>query len=773
MPKQSVRIKILLITFLMVVHQLVSAQKVALVLSGGGAKGLAHIGVLKALEENHIPVDYIVGTSMGALVGAMYASGYTPKQMEEIALSGSMQEWAAGALPSKYKYYFTKKQDNASWVSLKVSIDSFATVVNPNLMNDEPLNMILAEWLAHSAQKCQGNFDSLMIPFRCMAADIFTQEKVMFEKGDLVGAVRSSMSIPLVLSPIKVDNKYLFDGGIYNNFPVDVAKSEFTPGFIIGVNVSGSNFTKYPYGKDEQLLPKAMYYLLISKTDSTLIDSANGVYIEPNLSNYTALEFSRAADFIRIGYKFGLRKVEEIKRKLNRTQDSSELAHKRQAFAFVEKEVRIENVYIKGLKPYQSKYAQRVFKKRRKQQYLSLDDIKKGYYKLAGDENFAVSSPRFVFNSLTNSYDFNLDVKQDRNLNIDLGGNFTSRSINQLFVGFQYNYVNRLSFNLMLNVYSGRFYQSAQLKTRINFPNLLRVYIEPEVCINDWDYFKTNDIINIEKKIPTYVEQIDRKYGLNIGFPLGRKFKIELSGAYLNNDDLYSNYSTLVSTDILDVTEFDANSFGISLKSNTLNRKMYASEGGATTLSARYVDGKETHNPGSTSNFIDSLSFYHQWLMFKFSHEQYFGRRLFRWGYMMEGVVSDQPFFRTYTSSVISAPAFFPLQDSRTLLLTNFRAYNYVAGGLRCIISVRNKFDFRLEGYAFQPFNRILESPAQRPTFGKDFSSTFKVASAGLVWHSPIGPVSGSLNYYDDPKKQLGVLFHIGYLIFNPRSLHD
>jgi NTE family protein len=96
------------------------------------------------------------------------------------------------------------------------------------------LNMILAEWLAHSAQKCQGNFDSLMIPFRCMAADIFTQEKVMFEKGDLVGAVRSSMSIPLVLSPIKVDNKYLFDGGIYNNFPVDVAKSEFTRALLSG-----------------------------------------------------------------------------------------------------------------------------------------------------------------------------------------------------------------------------------------------------------------------------------------------------------------------------------------------------------------------------------------------------------------------------------------------------------------------------------------------------------------------------------------------------------
>jgi NTE family protein len=325
----------------------------------------------------------------------------------------------------------------------------------------------------------------------------------------------------------------------------------------------------------------------------------------------------------------------------------------------------------------------------------------------------------------------------------------------------------------MLNVYTGRFYQSAQLKSRINFPSLLRFYIEPEICINDWDFFKTNDIINLEKRIPTYVEQIDRKFGVNVGFPLGRKFKIELSGAYVNNDDLYSNYSTLVSTDVLDITEFDAQTFSASLKSNTLNRKMYANEGGATTLSARFIEGTETHNPGSTSLFLDTVSYHRQWLTLKFSHEQYFGSKPFHWGYMVEGVLSDQPFFRTYTSSVISAPAFFPLQDSRTLLLTNFRAYNYAAGGLRGIVTIKSKFDIRLEGYVFQPFNRIIESPAQRPSFGKDLGGLYKVATAGLVWHSPVGPVSGSVNYYDDPKKRVGVLFHIGYLIFNPKSLHD
>jgi NTE family protein len=748
------------------------AQKVALVLSGGGARGFAHIGVLKAFDEHHIPIDCIVGTSMGAVVGALYAAGMTPRDMEELALSKSIQEWAAGDLPSRYKYYFTRKEDNASWITLKVSIDSLATVVNPNIMNDEPVNMILAELLARASQQCRGNFDSLMIPFRCMAADVFTQQKVMFKSGDLVDAVRASMSVPMFMPPIKVDNRYLFDGGVYNNFPVDVATEEFHPDFIIGVNVSGSNFTHYPYNRDDQLLPKILYYLLISKSDSTLIDSIHGVYVEPNLSSYTALDFSRAKDMINIGYAYGLMKVKEIQAKLNRSMEHDTLVQKRAAIWVPTEQMKIEKINVTGLKPYQSRYAKRVFRIRKKQEYVNIHEIKRGYYKLAGDDNFQVSAPRFVLKPNGN-YDFNMKVKQDKSMHVDLGGNFTSRSINQLFVGFQYNYVNRLSFNLVGNFYSGRFYQSAQVKARVNFPVSKPFYIEPEFCINDWDYFKTNDIINIDKRIPTYVEQVDRKAALNVAFPLSRKFKFEISGAYVNNHDSYSNYITLVSTDVLDATYFEAYSGVAAIRSSTLNRKMYASQGGATLLSLRYVDGTETHQPGNTSVFKDTISQTHQWVRIRFTHEQYFGSGAYRWGYLFEGVLSDQPFFRTYTASVINAPAFYPLQDSRTLMLTNFRAYSYFAGGLRNVIRLRSKIDLRLEGYLFQPVNNIIESPIQRPSFGRDFPSPYKVGSIGVVYHSPIGPVSTSLNYYDDLRKQLGFLFHVGYLIFNPRSLGD
>src|SRR3989304_7050875 len=123
---------------LFIIHSCFSityCQKVGVVLSGGGSSGLAHIGVLKALEENNIPIDYINGTSIGAFVGALYAIGYSPKQMEEIALSDEFNNWVYGNINKKYAYYFKKKDDNASWISLKLSLD---TTIETNL----PTNLV-------------------------------------------------------------------------------------------------------------------------------------------------------------------------------------------------------------------------------------------------------------------------------------------------------------------------------------------------------------------------------------------------------------------------------------------------------------------------------------------------------------------------------------------------------------------------------------------------------------------------------------------------------
>ena len=155
------------------------AQKVGVVFSGGGAKGLAHIGVLKALEENHIPIDYIVGTSMGGVVGGMYAAGYSPKEIEKVALSTNFQDWVSGKYDSDYRYFFQKKPDNPSSFTLKLEIDTgFQAKFRSTLIGDVPLNFALIELYTQATVNAHNDFNKLFVPFRCIVADVFSQKAI-------------------------------------------------------------------------------------------------------------------------------------------------------------------------------------------------------------------------------------------------------------------------------------------------------------------------------------------------------------------------------------------------------------------------------------------------------------------------------------------------------------------------------------------------------------------------------------------------------------------
>jgi NTE family protein len=167
----------------------------------------------------------------------------------------------------------------------------------------------------------------------------------------------------------------------------------------------------------------------------------------------------------------------------------------------------------------------------------------------------------------------------------------------------------------------------------------------------------------------------------------------------------------------------------------------------------------------------DHIKVSHSWYRLKASAEQYLGSGWYRPGYIAEVVISNQPFFQNYFGSIINAPAFFPLQDSRTLILQNLRAYKYVAGGVRNVFRIRNKLEFRLEAYAFKPIDQIVQSDEQLATIAKSSSEVFFAGTAGLVFHSLIGPLSLSVNYYDDDENEVGVLLHVGFLLFNKHSL--
>ncbi|MGL5891256.1 MAG: patatin-like phospholipase family protein, partial [Bacteroidia bacterium] len=215
----------LLILLALLFVRLLPAQneKVGVVLSGGGASGLAHVGVLKALEEDSIPIDYICGTSMGAFIGCLYSIGYSPVEIEAIIKTEDFKNWATGTTKPDDIFYFKRKDDNASWITFKLSLDTtFSTNLPTNVISPVQIDFGLMQMMAGATAAAGGNFDSLFVPFRCVASDIASKQSVIFRDGDLGETVRASMSYPFYLKPIRVNGKLLFDGGLYNNFPANV-----------------------------------------------------------------------------------------------------------------------------------------------------------------------------------------------------------------------------------------------------------------------------------------------------------------------------------------------------------------------------------------------------------------------------------------------------------------------------------------------------------------------------------------------------------------------
>ncbi len=746
-------------------------EKVGVVLSGGGAAGLAHIGVLKALEENNIPIDYICGTSMGAMVGCLYSMGYTPQEIEDLCTSEEFLSWATGTFAPNNIYYFKKKEDNASWITFKLSLDTtLVTSLPTNLISPVQIDFALMERTAGAAAAANYNFDSLFIPFRCVASDIAAKQSIVFKDGDLGEAVRASLSYPFYLRPITVDGKLLFDGGLYNNFPSNVMYNDFFPDFIVGSNVA-STF-QVP---DEDNLISQIRAMMTSKSD---FDSKceNGIIVEPNADWMGLFDFESAKRAIDSGYVATMRDMPNIKLSVTRRSDPNELAKRRAAFKAKEPKIIFDNIEIEGtgLKKRQITYISRLL--RHKEQYVPIEKLKPGYLRLAADDKIKSVFPIARYNKSSGYYDLSLSIKKEKNIFTQVGGTFSNRPISMGYIGLQYNILGNPSICIMGNGYFGKLYQSTQLRLRVDFPTRLPFYLEPILTWNRFDFYRSSPVYFVDTR-PPYLIQIDRSAGIDLGLPINNKGRIVFGSSSAFIRDLYYQTPAFTSADTTDRTDLSIVTTHFMYERNTLNRKQFASAGTYFAFKARYVQGEEYFQPGTTSITQNPFRIIHQWLQFSLTYDTYFKERgKWRLGFFGEAVYSNQPFLHNYTSTILSAPAFTPTPDSKTYFLPQFRANQYAAIGLKSIFVLWKNIDFRIEGYAFAPVSAILENTTTHTAYyGQPLSfgglrGLSYIGMTGPVWHSPLGPVSVTLNYYSTKQYPWSVLFNFGYIIFNKRA---
>ncbi|HEY0770997.1 MAG TPA: hypothetical protein VGD31_11760, partial [Sphingobacteriaceae bacterium] len=496
---------------------------------------------------------------------------------------------------------------------------------------------------------------------------------------------------------------------------------------------------------------------------------AEGIYIQPNLDGFSSFDFAKVKSLIDSGYVQTLRQMDDIKRKIARRITCEDVALKRNRFNSRNPAIVVSDIQFKGFNGRQRKYIRRLFKfSPNNPKPLYLGKVKRGYFRMVAENYFSNVYPNLLYDSARRSFLLSLTRRPQKNFQVDFGGVIATRDISNIFLGLNfYNFGNQLV-HISGGFQTGNFYKSADVKTRIDFP--YQFYIEPEFEYDNWDYLESDDLLN-ESSQPTVLRRIDRLLNVNLGVPVGDFFKSTISVGGLNNIDRFSNREFFNSTDTLDELRISGLKTELNFSSSTLDRKQYASSGRAYSFSLQHFTIKENYKPGNTSLETNSIIDHHQWFRFRASAEQYFNAGWYRPGYIAEAVLSNQPFFQNYYATIINSPAFAPLQDSRTLLLENFRAFNYLAGGLRNVFTLKNKIQFRLDGYAFKPFEYLQQGVDQEVKKVQDLRAIYFAGTAGFVMHSPIGPISLSVNYYDDKQNQFGALLHVGFLLYNKHSI--
>jgi NTE family protein len=756
--------KLIFLTIFVLQGLLLHGQGVAVVLSGGGSRGVAHIGVLKALEENDIPIHYIAGTSIGAAVGAFYAAGYTPEEIEKIFASADFENRLNGGLPSGYTFYFRNDDADAGWIDLRLDFSNRNVPLLPStLISPVALDFSLLDFLAGASAAANYNFDDLMVPFLCIASDIDSSKAVVLRKGHLSEAVRASITFPLLFKPIEINGRLLFDGGMYNNFPSDIVLEKFNPEIIIGSKVSGN----YPRPDPDNLLLQ-IQNMLMTKTDFGL-DTTIGILIEPPVKQVNLTDFSLFDEFVLNGYDETIKSINKIRSKLSGIEKGIPIEIKRKEFAERKPAYHIDSIRIKGVNEKQKRYVYKALVHHSRQ--ITLEEMEPYFYRLAADNQLMLSGVSMDYVKDAGVYRFNLKIKPANKFLLKFGGNISSRIANQAFVELKYQNLFRNAFTGKANLYFGRFYTSALMGARLDFTGKTPIYFGGNLVYNHFDFFKSS-IHFIEDITPSFLILDDNYFRAYAGIPAGSGGKLEFSLGLGRQRKSYYQTNIFSREDTADVTKFDFVNPGLTWELNSLNRKQYADAGAMFSTSVCYVSGNEEFISGSKTSTQSGQTAGHNRVCLDIVWDNYFGwLGPFKLGFYGRLYLSDQKFYSNYTASVLAAPQFEPIPESRTLFLPYFRAYNFAGGGLKTILKISRRIDFRNEIYLFQPYQQIIKSDDNTAALGEALSKRYWMGNSALVYHTLIGPVSLSVNYFENPEEKIFVALNIGYIIFNRRAL--
>lgn len=580
--------------------------KVGLVLSGGGAKGFAHIAVLKEIDKAGIQLDYIGGTSMGAIVGGLYAAGFSGIEIEHIVKNTDFVNVLRDRLPRSTSPFFEKEYGEKTKITLPV-IKGIVGLPRGVSRGQNVLNMLFE--LLDATEEIN-DFSKLPIPFFCIATNVENGSGVLLENGSLPLALRASGSFPTLLNPITIDNKLLVDGGIANNFPVSIMKSKGID-IVIGVDVEGRLFEKEKLTSAIAILSQIVSYQMYdkSKQEKEKLD----VYIHPDIFEYNVVDFDKKDEIIEKG-ELEVKKFNKIFKEIAAKQ----IIKKKRKHIKINRDKRyISKIDLKGNEDYTRAFVLGKLNIREGDS-ISRQEISKRINLLSATKNYERIDYSLVKQN-DNSYQLDFILKEGKdNATLSLGAHYDFLYKSGVLANYSQKHLFKKNDLFSLDVVLGD-----NLRYNLNYFVDNGFYISYGFR-SRYNHFRANSKFNpVLSQFPS-LSNIDLKYTditnqFFLQTTFDRKFALGLG---IEHKHLKASTETITSggnETVIDNSEY-FNAFGY-LKLDTYDKKYFVTKGYFADLNFKwYVRSTDFNNNfnsfaqtkgtlGFATTFFDKLTF--------------------------------------------------------------------------------------------------------------------------------------------------------------------
>ena len=424
--------------------------RVGLVLGGGAARGLAHIGVLKALEEYNIPIDAVGGTSMGAIIGALWSSGYSASEIESIFVQTNVLNQIfdfsfENEKPVYYKFNYQNTILNLYYNKGKLQRPEAA-------IDDRLLNFEIKKFFQPVEIAIDSNFRNLWKPFLCTASDINSSKLLVFTSGSLSKAVRSSMSLPIIFKPVEYEDKILLDGGIYNNLPVKITADSFNLDYIISVDVSTHKTVLSSDNIDILDIGFSMMDLITKGVNADTMEEY-GTYIHPDVNAFFGYEFYKVKELIDLGYNETIKHIQKMKSEINRSENYNNSKRKTKG-SFNYSEFVIDSIEIHSSNPTHRTITRNVINMKKGFDF-SFAEFEKGLILMHSLDLFENIETEFFPDTIDKTMKIVISNNALSSIKIGLGGFYADNAGMNIYSKFEYNNIFSQAISASITPYLG------------------------------------------------------------------------------------------------------------------------------------------------------------------------------------------------------------------------------------------------------------------------------------------------------------------------------